>query len=126
MNDTSSGLPVWAVVVIALLSALGTALGGWVLSFYKQIKQDKRDDAEAKNKQRLAENEEGLAIYREIVTTLQKERQNLMEHITSMEKDHLECVSNHSKLTIRVEFLEKEITELKAEIEEYKRKGKIS
>lgn len=116
-----SWLPLWAQVVVPIISLLiGGAGGGWILSVFRERRQANRED-------KKEESSTAFEIYKEIISALQTDRQNLISQIDKYEKDHNEAVSSLSKhmaenasLKTKIEFLEIEIKDLKIQIEELK------
>ena len=140
MLPNLDGVPIYITVFISILTLLGGGFGMWLLNIFKQRRDlnlaDRKQDMDAKlasEKQiadkDIAENQQALVIYQEIVRALQADRVSLREDINkfeakydTLEKEHLHCREQYATLVTKSEHQQEQIVELKTEIAQLKAK----
>jgi chromosome segregation ATPase len=111
----------WGTVIASLLSCIAGGGGALILSYFKQKgdsnRADKKQDAELK----LSETEKAFTIYKEIVTSLKHDIEQLTKSIQEQEKQYLEAREQKAILQgkldnaeTKLSFYEKELADLRA------------
>lgn len=120
-----TNLPIWATVIIAVLTTIGGSFGTWLFSIYKQTKESKLANKSEDNKNDVEQAKTALEIYKSIVETLQKDRERMIIELKELGDKHNKCEGRAAVLEAKVQILESELAQLKIDFQEYKNSKEI-
>ncbi len=120
-------LPIWATVLIALLTTVGGGFGVWLINLYKAKKELKtaEEDANQNRKIALAEAEENLKkagtvqavlFYQDIIQKLKEDIVKFEVKLDKLIQDYLEEREEKAKLKSDNEHLIKENADLRKKL----------
>lgn len=115
-------LPLWVTILISLMSAVGGGFGVWLLNIFKQRKELKVQEQDAESKRKIAENEQAVTFYRDIIASLKEDILKITKHQEILEEEHIRCREAAIKMNMEMDLLRKEVERLLKEIDCLKNK----
>lgn len=115
-------LPLWVAILISLMTAIGGGFGVWILNIFKQRKELKVQEQDAESKRKIAENEQAVTFYRDIIASLKEDILKITKHQDALEEEHIKCREAAIKMGIEMDLLRKEVETLLKEIASLKNK----
>lgn len=106
----------WNAIIIMITSFIAGGGGVFLLNMFKQKREQIREDKKQDNEIRVSETEHAFTIYKEIVSALKHDLEQVNKSFQEQDKQYLEVREQKAILQTKLENTEKRLIETEARI----------